>query len=454
MKIVGEIMKGWKEYIISNKSLFFDIFCIIVGIIGLFWLIFNFTMNEIYQGVLDWNLSMELSSHWYVLFIVYLLEIILLMVIWDFFWFQLEKVFYHLYGEISNNAVEKKRVRLLVKLVRIKYRFYKIYHYVRIGWISYSSRRPKRMIDFIISATIFDLIRKIWSMIFKLPVIFASILTLIARYKIDIMQLVIFQRMWDEKVSLLWEHFTKLSAFVVAVLLIFIWYFVSSKGVIRRSIAQANRKRIEDVIEMHRKLPSLIINVIKTGSENVEYIIKNRDLILDCWMVKRYPFFLEKGTDKKFNINKYSKKNDEFLVKEIPEINECVKEIEELFSSGNESIARYVATYKYDLLVFYSHIELRNVEYFEQIMFTKVGLGRMINPKIHDQDKGIGHRGKDEEGVKQDLEFFKRYVLNFYIIEGIEQIYLLYRYVIFVDKMLQVDSDKLDRTLRVLTGKE
>ncbi|WP_410989794.1 hypothetical protein [Bacillus cereus] len=447
-------MKGWKEYIISNKSLFIDVFCIIVGVIGLFWLIFNFTMNEIYQGVLDWNLSMELSRYWYVLFIVYLVEIILLMVIWDLFWFQLEKVFYHLYGEISNNAVEKKRVRLLVKLVRIKYGFYKIYYYVRIGWISYSSRQPKRIIDFIISATIFDLIRKIWSMIFKLPVVFASILTLVARYKIDIMQLVVFQRIWDEKVSLLWEHFTKLSAFVVAVLLIFIWYFVSSKGVIRRSIAQANRKRIEGVIEMHRKFPSLIINVIKTGSENIEYIIKNRDLILDCWMVKRYPFFLEKGTDKKVIINKYSNKIDEFLVKEIPEINECVKEMEELFSSENQSVARYVATYKYDLLVFYSQIGLRKAEHFEKIMFTKAGLERIVNPKIHDQNKGIGRHGKDDEDIKRDLEFFKRYVLNSYIIEGVEQIYLLYRYIIFVDRMLQVDADKLDRTLRVFTGKE
>ncbi|PEK15727.1 hypothetical protein [Bacillus toyonensis] len=447
-------MKEWKEYIISNKSLFFDVLCIIVGIIGLFWLVFNFTMNEIYQRVLDWNLSMELSSHWYVLFIVYLVEIMLLMVIWDLFWFQLEKVFYHLYDEISNNAVEKKRVRLLVKLVRIKYGFYKVYHYVRIGWVSNSNRQSKKMIDFIISATIFDLVRKIWSMIFKLPVIFSSILTLIARYKIDIMQLVVFQRIWDEKASLLWEHFTKLSAVVVAVLLIFIWYFVSSKGVIRRSIAQANRKRIEGVIEMHRKFPSLIINVIKTGSENIEYIIKNRDLISDYWMAKRYPFLFEKGTDKKFIINKYSKQFDEFLVKEIPEINECIQGIEELFSSGNRSVARYVATYNYDLLVFYSQIGLRKVEHFEQIMFTKVGLERMVNPKIHDQDKGIRHRGKDEEDIKQDLEFFKRYVLNFYIIEGVEQIYLLYRYVIFIDKMLQVDSDKLDRTLRVLTGKE
>lgn len=452
MKIVGETMKGLKEYIISNKGLFFDAFCIILGLIGLFWLIFNFTMNEIYQGVLDWNLSMEVSSHWYVLFIVNLVEIILLMVIWDLFWFQFEKVFYHLYVEMSNNAVEKKRVRLLVKLVRIKYGFYKVYHYVRIGWVSYSNRQPKKMIDFIISATIVDLVRKIWSMIFKLPVIFSSILTLIAHYKIEIMQLALFQRMWGERASLLWEHFTKLSAFVVAVLLIFIWYFVSSKGVIRRSIAQANRKKIEGVIEMHRKFPSIIVKVIKTGSENIEYIIKNRDLISDYWMVKRYPFFLEKGTDNKNIINKYSTNFDEFLVKEIPEITECVKEIEELFSSGNGSVARYVATYKYDLLVFYSQIGLRKAEYFEQIMFTKVGLERMINPK--NRDKGVGRRGKDEVDIKQDLEFFKRYVLNFYIIEGVEQIYLLYRYVIFLDKMLQVNSDKLDRTLRVLTGKE
>ncbi|MDH2879780.1 hypothetical protein [Bacillus cytotoxicus] len=445
-------MEGWKGYVISNKGLFFNIICIVTVIIGILFIGCNYTITELYQGILSWNLSVELSQYWYGLFIVYWIEIILLMVIWDLFWFQFREVFYQLYIELSNNAVKKKKIRLLVKLVRVKYGFGKLYYYVRIGWISYSSNEIKRMIDFITKDTIFGLIRKTCSIIFTLPVILASILTFISCYKINIMQLVIFKQIWNGKASLLWEHFTKLSAFVVLVLIIFLWYFISSKGVVRRSIAQANRKKLEDVIQLHRKSFNPISNVIIKGSKNIEYIIKSRDLVLDYWMIKEYPYVLEKQYKQKFNTGKYPRDLDNFLVEEIPEINEVIEGFEELLSPENKSISTYFSRYRYDLLMLFNHMKFEKIDDFERKMFTKVGLKDIIASKNADFDERIEFR-KDCEEIQKSQELFE-YTFNYYIINGVELLYEMYRYILILDKTLQVDSDKLGRALRTFAGKE
>ncbi|MFH7833194.1 hypothetical protein [Bacillus luti] len=445
-------MQGWRGYVISNKSLFFNVSCIVTVIIGILFIGCNYTMKEIYRITLNWNLGIELSQYWYGLFIVYWTEIILLVIIWDLFWYQVKEVFNHLYSELSNNAVEKKKVRLLVKLVRVKYNFEKIHYYVRIGIVSRPSNQTKRMIDFIINDTIFDLLKKTRSIIFSFPIILASILTFFAYYKVNIMLMVIIKQLWNEKASLLWEHFTKLSAVVVLVLIVSLWYFISRKGVVRRSIAQANRKKLEDVIQLHRQFFNPISNVIMKGSKNIEYIIKSRDLILDYWMIKEYPCVFKRPYDEMLNINRYLMNFENFLVQEIPEINKVTKCFEELLSPENKSISIYFSKYRYDLLILFNQMDIKETDELERKMFTKVGLKDIIASEHTGFSEKVEYR-KDYEEIQRRQELFE-YRFNNYVIEGVELLYEMYRYILILDKTLQVDSDKFDRALRTFLGKE
>ncbi|TBX75883.1 hypothetical protein E0M25_15030 [Bacillus mycoides] len=445
-------MQGWRGYVISNKSLFFNVSCIVTVIIGILFIGCNYTMKEIYRITLNWNLGIELSQYWYGLFIVYWTEIILLVVIWDLFCYQVKEVFNHLYSELSNNAVEKKKVRLLVKLVRVKYNFEKIHYYVRIGIVSRPSNQTKRMIDFIINDTIFDLLKKTRSIIFSFPIILASILTFFAYYKVNIMRIVIIKQLWNEKASLLWEHFTKLSAVVVLVLIVSLWYFISRKGVVRRSIAQANRKKLEDVIQLYRQSFNPISNVIIKGSKNIEYVIKSRDLILDYWMIKEYPHVFKRSYDEMININRYLMNFENFLVQEIPEIYEVTKCFEELLSPENKSISTYFSKYRYDLQVLFNQMNLKETDEIERIMFTKIGLKDIIASENAGFSKKVEYR-KDCEEMQKSQELLE-YRLDNCVIEGAEFLYEMYRYILILDKNLQVDSDKFGRALRTFLGKE
>lgn len=181
----------------------------------------------------------------------------------------IELCFQFFYTELTQDAVKRKRVWLLVKLVRIRYSFNKLSYYMRFGWMSYSIDRRKKLRDFIVSSTILDFIKTIYSSMFKFPVILAILLTVFTNDMTKVIKLwILKEQPWVKGSSFLWEHFTKLSALVVLVLIFFLWYFVSSKGVIRLSIAQANRKKLEDVIQLHRQLNNLIMDMIITGSEN------------------------------------------------------------------------------------------------------------------------------------------------------------------------------------------
>ncbi|ANS76491.1 hypothetical protein AWM70_19500 [Paenibacillus yonginensis] len=58
------------------------------------------------------------------------------------------------------------------------------------------------------------------------------------------------------------------------------------------------------------------------------------------------------------------------------------------------------------------------------------------------------------EKLKDEKDFFIRYVLNRNIIEGIELLYAFYRYIETLNKVMHIESDKLGRGIRLFTGKE
>lgn len=81
-----------------------------------------------------------------------------------------------------------------------------------------------------------------------------------------------------------WAYIKLLSPLTVFVLIVFIGYFNSFSGNMRRAIAQANRKKMEDIIREQRDLSEVIGEAIGLIASNLQYVINCQDLIADLWI--------------------------------------------------------------------------------------------------------------------------------------------------------------------------
>jgi len=421
----------------------------------MFYIFHSYTLQEIWHIVINWNSNLEWSGQWYGIFAIYWIELLFVALIWDLFWFRLNYVFKFFYTKLTQYAVKRKRLWLLVKLVRIQYSFNKLSYNMQFGWISYSIDRRKELRDFIVSSTILDNIKTMYASMFRLPVILAILLTVVTNDMTKDIKLWIFKEQpWIKGSSFFWEHFTKISALVVLVLILFLWYFASSKGVIRRSIAQANRKKLEDVIQLHRHLTNITMEVIVKGSENLEYAVRCRESLLDYWTIKRYPYAIESHFNNEKKLRWGDRDSDYFLFNDIPEIIEIVNEFSRLLSVENQNISLWFSRYQYELMKVLTKTRINKVEYYEELLFTKNCFSRVFNPKKPRFEDELDFIKEENKEIQENRKFFERNVLNRNIIEGIELLYELYRYFHALNRLLHVDSDKTGRILRMFTGKE
>ena len=278
--------------------------------------------------------------------------------------------------------------------------------------------------------------------------ILAAILTSITLYYSYILVgIESIKHQWYKLFFLLWNNvFPKLSAVVVLILIIFLWYFVSSYGVRRRVIAQANKKKLEDVIELFIKLEKPVLNIVFEGSKNLEYALNRYDSIYEFWTLKEFNT-LPKEYPKLFIIDFH---DDYFLFSDITALNDLIEILEEMNNSENKMFASWFANYRYELrkFRFITSILVIKLEDYERLLFTKKGFDKLSNVNQYQKKMKI-----DEEMIRKKLAS-NREKLNWNIIEGLELIYAFYRYIEVINKILHMDSDKIGRGIRQFTGKE
>ncbi|WP_411344510.1 hypothetical protein ACE3MZ_23590 [Paenibacillus sp. WLX1005] len=223
--------------------------------------------------IIEWNHSFKWSNYWIGLYFIYLSEIFLIFLIFDLVMHQVLFVVRFFYSELTHLLVNKRWI--LVKLVRLKYGFDKFHYYVKPNILKYAGFEDKGLIKEITAARVIDILLSLFFSFLSFYSILAVVLTCLT-YDISLIDGAIngISEKWILVSQFLWENFTKLSAIIVFILIIFLWYFVSGFGVRQRAIAQANKKNLEEVIQLFRKLDEPIIEIILSGSKNIEYAIK------------------------------------------------------------------------------------------------------------------------------------------------------------------------------------
>lgn len=417
-------------------------------------LIFKYSPLGVMQIIIDWNHTLEWATQWYGLLAIYWIEVIIIFFIWDLLWIRLNRLVNAIYNYLTHKYIKKKW--LLLKLVRFKYGYSKLSYYMRLGLIYIASGgndRPK-LIDYIGRPTLIETMKAILSLLFSKVSILAGILTFLTfnDQLINTLQNTLIN-MWNENAFLIWDNFTKLSAIVVLILIIFLGYFVSRYGIIRRAVAQANRKKLEEVVLKHRELSHYIIDLISIGSRNIEYAIDCYDLIVECYAYKIQPN-ASIHAQRRWVTQRYKESKD-FLFEDIPTLDAFIQGINEMKLAENSYIFRWFLKSKYEFTTLFilNSFKLK-MDQMNRLLFTKKGFEEMNKPP----EKFSRYSDSDFEMVIEDVKVetdeFKKYILEKYIIEGTELVFKLYRYLKVLENMLSMDSDKFGRSLRALTNKE
>ncbi|AIQ15879.1 hypothetical protein H70357_03585 [Paenibacillus sp. FSL H7-0357] len=439
-----------KQFLSENKPLIIEWLFILSILLVLVGIILYHTPVGFGRLVNSWN--HEWASNWFGLFAIYWIEIVLLMFIWDLFWFRLAGLVETMYDELSHLWIKKKW--LLIKLIRFKYGFDKLRFRMRIAFYFGGGKSRQELIDYVGYPTIVELLKSVFYIIIGRTSILAGIFTVLTfdSSSFDVVQNEAIN-LWNESTTFLWDNFTKLSAVVVLVLLVFLGYFVSRQGVIRRAIAQANRKKLEEIVQMHRKLSHIIIGIILTGSKNVEYAINCYDLLVEFWAHKIQPD-TSVAARRKWAHQRYKDSKD-FRFEDISELELFLEELDKLKLADNADISRWFWRSKYELISLFvlSSTSLK-IDQINRLLFTKKGFEDMNKIPENYFASSDGVEEFDADIIQAEVDEYKKYTLESYIIEGIELIFILYRYIKVIETMLHIDSDKPGRGLRAFTNKE
>ncbi|QNF30014.1 hypothetical protein [Metabacillus elymi] len=439
-----------------EDTLIFNLVVICLFLFVLIWLFVIHSPIEIASIIKGFNSSLQWSKKLVGLYAIYLIEFYIIILFWSLVLSSINKVVKTIYTELTVRFIRKKRI--LIKLIRFYYGFNKIYHYLEKGTFRTRYRYYRadyNLIHYLTAPTLTERIKSFslfpflfFKSIGSILAVALTIFTLYYSYILDGIETINHQ--WYNLFFSLWNNvFPKLSAFVVFILIIFLWYFVSSYGVTKRAIAQANKKQLEEVVKLFRELEKPVIDIVIEGSKNLEYALNCYDSIYEFWTLKKFNT-LPTEYQKLFTSLGIGDYDDDYLFSDITALNDLIKILKVMNNSENRMFALWFANYRFELIEFRS-ITSRSVnelEYYERLLFTKKGFDKMPDVKYYQHFMKI-----DEESIRKELANNQER-LNMYIIKGLELIYAFNRYIEAIHKILHMDSDKIGRVIRQLTGKE
>ncbi|WP_333650491.1 hypothetical protein [Lacrimispora sp.] len=392
--------------------------------------------------IVEFNLeTTQENAVW--LFLTYWGEILIILVVWDWLTLKIYVEADYLLYRISADLLKKKRIRLSILCIRLKYSIRKLMFILRLGWgRSGSGDNNKIVWNSIARPPIKDTILGICFSLIKLPALIAIFLTAISLKYFELNDI-------QNKLKILssfefdfWEAIKLLSPLTVVVLMVFLGYFISFRGSIRRSIAQANRKKVEDIIQKQRELVEAIGCSFNSISSNLQYVINCQDLVADLWIHNRFP---------EYNNKQYSLNRDwdieNYCFENILELERISQKFNELNSNGNWKAAMVFSAYKYEVLTLVAKSSWLDLKKLNEAFFTKEGVETLIAA-----DECLIIKYSNEEIQKMRKNYLDG--MSKRIVESLELLYMLHRYYTEMNKLLDFKSDKVGRALRMLTGKE
>lgn len=281
--------------------------------------------------------------------------------------------------------IKENRIRSALFMIRIQYNIFKIFSFLKLSWPYYYSINSNQVWKGISKLTSFQkfiiIIR-----VFSLPIIFSIILTLFTLDIINMEWLRICCIYLSESLKQLFaitinfedifSWLPSIAALLSILPILFFFYFFSQKREFRKIINKNKKKRIETVVNKHYELSKLISSSIYEISENLNYVINCRSLLVDLILNKKIKNIYELS-ERNIYINESI---EEFDLYEIPELEKISEIITELMSLELDDFTWSFYKKRYEMRSFYFELyTYRDSEKLNSLFLTKQGIETILS---------------------------------------------------------------------------
>lgn len=239
---------------------FNKIYKIILSLIAIVLLIFfrQFIVNF----VVSTNLEVS-KGNLFVLTIIFLLEILYILVIYDLVIIKLYNGVSDCLRELGQWAIRTKKVSIALYTIRVNYYLLRLSRLLRVGWVTYGSGEKNSVWIGISKLTLTQLSLNIFRLIISTPMFFAF---LSACFSLRILKgditfylhklQEILRGILQIKVNIgdIFSRLPALVALMTILPIVFFFYFYSQKRDVRKIIDKKNSQYFEEVVLLYDKL--------------------------------------------------------------------------------------------------------------------------------------------------------------------------------------------------------
>ena len=256
---------------------------------------------------------------------------------------------------------------------------------------------------------------------------------------------------------------------LIIILGIFVaWRYTGIKGRFIRGANRVNQRMIEDILDIHRRLIKLVLQIIDKGAENVDRITKCRDLLLTNRINEISPIIEDVQGNKVIWNNKFSGiwNNSRFNI-EL----ETIEEIEDIIEILKEAKEKNIIDE-----LFWIRLYSRKMRGLKEFMFRSPNeFGKYLRRELltpyyvkklykKDTDEVLYEEIKDSIPSEKERVFIERDILDDIrefelmvddkIISSVEILVEFGYYYNETYKLLHFNSNKFGRILEMITGRE
>lgn len=401
---------------------FSKVFNIILSLIALVLLLFF--RQVIVNLVVSTNLEVS-QGNLYVLTIIFWLEILSLLVIYDLVIIELYSGVSYYLSKLGQWAVRTKKVSIALYIIRLNYYLLRLSRLLRVGWVIYGSGEKSSVWIGLSKLSLTQLSLNIFRLIISTPMFLAFLFACfslkilkgdVAYYLHKLQEFI--RGILQIKVNIgdIFSRLPALVALVTILPIIFFFYFYSQKRDVRKIIDKENSQYFEEVVLLYENLLIWIDDHIYELSENFDYIINCQDSIVEIFLKKEVPNYIALA-GKQYYI---PREIETFRFVEIADLTELREIMTKLSSDRLRKCTRIFSVKRFDIwyLYFWDFPSLNEEEKIERSFYTKKGMSSKL-----DKRHTLPHDFTQEQIEKRRKE--EHFLLSWSIYDDLK---LLYRF--------------------------
>ena len=401
---------------------FNKIYKIILSLIAIVLLIFfrQFIVNF----VVSTNLEVS-KGNLFVLTIIFLLEILYILVIYDLVIIKLYNGVSDCLRELGQWAIRTKKVSIALYTIRVNYYLLRLSRLLRVGWVTYGGGEKSSVWIGLSKLSLTQLSLNIFRLIISTPMFLAF---LFACFSLKILKgdvayylhkLQEFLRgILQIKVNIgdIFSRLPALVALMTILPIVFFFYFYSQKRDVRKIIDKKNSQYFEEVVLLYEKLLIWIDNHIYELSDNFNYVIKCQDTIVEIFLKKEVPNYISLAGKQYYIPGEI----ETFRFVEITDLTEFREIMSKLSSDRLRKCTQVFSVKQFDIWYLYcfDFPLLNEEEKIERSFYTKKGMSSKLGnrptfPYDFTQEE-IDKRRKEEHyrlswSIYDELELLYRF---------------------------------------------